>query len=94
VGNVKTALISTAFGDQGRLLLTVEARGVWAYHFTNAQQQQLAKLLAGKSESEALQLADNQPGVAYVMVHLPTNQQRLPTDPQQIVVLVQDVPGA
>ena len=93
MGQIKTALISTVFGDQGRLLLTIEARGMWAYHFTDAQQQQLANLLAGKSEAEALQVADNQPGVAYVTVHLPANQQRLPTDPQQIVVVVQDVPG-
>ena len=94
VGNVKTALISATFGSQGIVQLTIQARGMWAYHFTDAQKQQLAQLLAGKGEQEALQLAGNQPGVAYVTVHLLANQQRLPSDSQQIAVVVQAISGA
>ena len=94
VGHVKTDLISVVFGDHGTMTLTIAARGVWAYPFTDAQKQQLAKALAGRSKPEAIQIAGNQPGVAYVTIHLIDNQQSLPTDPQQITVLVQTVPEA
>jgi hypothetical protein len=94
VGSIKTALSSVMFTDQGTLRLTISATGVWVYQFTDAQKQRLASLLAGKSRQEAVQLASSQPGVAYVTVYLLANQQRLPSAPQQMSVLIQALPGA
>lgn len=94
VGTIKTTLISVLFDVQGTARLTVEARGVWVYHFTDAAKQHLTRMLAGKSKQEALQLASNQPGVAYVTIHLPTGEQHLPADPTRMAVVVEAVPGA
>lgn len=94
IGKIKTAVTNAVIGSQGTITLTVSARGVWAYQFTDAQQQQLAALLAGKSERDAAQLAFAQPGVASVTIHLPANQHTLPTDPRQIRIIVQAIPAA
>ncbi len=81
-------------GEQGTMTLTINAAGIWAYHFTAAQIQHLAALLSGKSAQEATRLASSQPGVADVSIRLGANQQTLPTDPQHITMAVQAVPGA
>lgn len=92
MGKIKTTLTNAVMDSQGTLTVTVSARGIWVYQFTQAQQQ-LATLLGGKSERDAAQLAAAQPGVASVTIHLPANQPTLPTDPRQIHIIVQAIPG-
>jgi hypothetical protein len=94
VGKVKTAVINATSAGQGSVTLTVFAEGVWAYQFTDAQKQHLAALLTGKSEPEGIRLAAGQPGVAHVTIQLAASQQTLPTNPRQITIVVQAVPGA
>jgi hypothetical protein len=94
VGQVRLAVVSAEPDNEGAMTLTLSAAGVWAYHFTDAEKERLAKLLAGKSAQEATRLASAQPGVANVIVRPGANQQTLPTDPQQIAVVVQTIPGA
>ncbi len=95
-GKITAAVVSASSSatQPGTLTLIVSASGVWVYHFSDAQQQQLAALLAGKNEQTAIRLAFAQPGVVGVTIHLPTNQQTLPADSRQISIVVQAVPPA
>ena len=95
VGHIKTQVTNATLGSQGTVTVTVNAEGVWAYQFSDPQKQALAGLIAGKSEQEATQVLQAQTGVAQVSIHFSGgNGQTLPTDPQQITMVIQAVPGA
>jgi serine/threonine protein kinase len=94
VGQIKATLVSATPDNQGMVAIVVQAEGIWVYQFSTAQKQALAQLIAGKSQQEAQQLLAAQPGVAQVQMTLTAgNGQALPTDPQQITILIQTVPG-
>jgi VCBS repeat-containing protein len=95
VGQIKTNQVNATLDDQGNVTITVNAEGVWAFQFSNAQKQALAQLIAGKSRQEAMNLLAAQTGVAQGDIQLAGgNGQTLPTDSQKITVVIQPVPGA
>jgi VCBS repeat-containing protein len=95
VGQIKTSQANATQDTQGNVTITVNAEGVWAYQFTDAQKAQLATLIVGKAKADALQLLMTQTGVAQVTIDLPgAAGQTLPTDPQKIMVVIQTVAGA
>lgn len=95
VGKIKAAITTATLGNQGTVTITTTAEGLWAYQFTQAQQQALAHLIAGKSKTEAQQLLAAQTGVASAMIQISSgNGQTLPSDPSKITIVVQAVSGA
>jgi serine/threonine protein kinase len=94
VGQIKAQLTDATLGGQGTVTITVTAEGVWVYHFTEALKQTLATLVAGKSKQEATASLQAEPGVAQVSIQLASQtEQLLPTDPKQITITIQTVPG-
>jgi len=96
VGNIKTTLTSATLTDakNGTVTLLVDAEGVWAYQFTDAQKQALAMLIAGKTKSEAQSLLASQKGVGQVVITLTGgNSDTLPTDVKKITILIQNASG-
>ena len=94
VGQLKTTLLSATSDAQGTVQIEVQAEGVWAYQFSVAQKQALAKLIAGKSKQEAQRLLASQPGVETASITLSGgNSSTLPTDLAKIKINVQTVSG-
>ncbi|MBE3561896.1 MAG: hypothetical protein IMW89_22145, partial [Ktedonobacteraceae bacterium] len=73
------------------ILLLVEAKGRWLYRFSDEQKKQLAQLITGKDAGQAEALLRAQSGIADVRIQ--SSVETLPTDPNQITVVVQDMPG-
>jgi len=94
VGNVVTTVTQAKVGSQRTVTLLVKAEGIWVYQFSPAYKMQLAKLIAGKSQSQANALLLEQPGVAKVdSISLSSGGSTLPTDASQITIVVLNVPG-
>ena len=96
VGNLVTDMRQVSLTDtkKGTLSLMVEAEGVWVYQFGAAQKQALAKLLAGKSTQNAQTLLLEQKGVTTAAIQFSgSNENTLPSDPTQIIIVVQNVAG-
>ncbi len=96
VGNLVTDVRQVSLTDtkKGTLSLMVEAEGVWVYQFGAAQKQALAKLLAGKSTQNTQTLLLEQKGVTTAAIQFSgSNENTLPSDPTQIIIVVQKVAG-
>ncbi len=96
VGNLVTDVRQVSLTDakKGTLSLMVEAEGVWVYQFGAAQKQALAKLLADKSTQNAQTLLLEQKGVTTAAIQFSgSNENTLPSDPTQIIIVVQKVAG-
>lgn len=67
---VSTAVSKVKLIDakHGTLLLTISAEGIWAFHFSDAQRNQLARLINGKSVQDAKQFLAQQTGVSNAIV--------------------------
>ncbi len=94
VGKITATIPNATADNTGAVTLTVSAEGTWAYQFTDAQKQSLARLIGGKSVQEAQQLLDSQPGIEKATIQLSGIGQTLPTDPTKIKIVVQAVAGA
>ncbi len=95
VGSVQKGQPSiTGISKSGTIDLAVTAQGVWVYQFSDKDTQNLAKLIAGKSKAQAQAILLQQSGVAQVIsISIANNGTTLPTDPTQIKIVVQGVPG-
>jgi hypothetical protein len=92
VGQIKTAVTNASADAQGTVTIMVSAQGRWVYHFTDAQIQAFARLIAGKSTQEAQQVLAAQSGIASAAIHISGgNGQTLPTDPQKIKLVIQAI---
>ncbi len=96
VGNITTTLTSATLTDakSGTITLTVSAEGLWVYQFTAAQKQSLAKLIVGKTKSQAQSQLVSQPGIAHVEIMLSGgNNDTLPADVNKIAFVIKTIPG-
>jgi len=96
VGKVVTAVTQAKIADakSGTIAVSVNAEGVWVYQFSAAQEQALAKLVAGKNKQEALPLLSQQQGVEKVDVQLSGGDgNTFPSDSSQIKFVVLNVAG-
>jgi hypothetical protein len=89
VGGMQTNMKPQTPKD-GMVSFIVDARGVWAYQFTDAQKQALAKQIAGKSVKDATALLQGQKGISKVQF---SGGDVLPADPAQIAIQVQSISG-
>ena len=79
--------------SKGTISLIIKADGIWEYNFTKALQAQLARQIAGKTQSVAQAILAGQQGVGKVVSISISSGNTLPTDPTQIHFVIQDVPG-
>lgn len=95
VGNLVTQIVQVNNDTQGNIDLRIKAEGIWVFQFTDAEKANLAQLIAGKSKPDAKALLLQQPGVDSVSTIDITgaNGSTLPTDPKQITIIIQPVPG-
>lgn len=67
----------------------VSTQGTWVWTLTNALAQQLAHLVAGKTQAAALRLLQHQPGVTHVSIQTSGGMgTALPASPQAITFIV------
>ena len=95
VGDVVTNVTSATADSKGMVTILVKAEGIWVFQFDQAKKAALARLIAGKSRKDAQALLAQQDGVAQVgkIDVSNTSDDLLPTDPKQITIVVQNVPG-
>jgi len=94
VGNVVTPVSQAMVGKNEAVSLLVNAEGVWVYQFGDAQKKMLAKLIAGKNQKDAKALLQKQTGVNNATIQFSeSGADTLPTDPVQIAIVTQSVPG-
>ena len=90
---VVTDITSASVIDaKGTVSLNIKAEGIWFYQFSDTAKQNLAKLIAGKSEADAKRLLLQQPGVSDVQITIASGT-TLPTDPTNISIVIKSVPG-
>jgi VCBS repeat-containing protein len=90
VGNVTTTIIrAMSVNPAGKVAVLVKAGGVWAYQFSDTQKSQLAHLITGKSEKDAVAALTTTAGVHSVNVQVNGGDgNTLPTDTKQITIVV------
>ena len=93
-GNVLSSLTSVTANSPGNLTLLAKAQGVWVYQFDATAKSNLAKLIVGKTQNDATTILLQQAGVSKVDgVSIPNGGTTLPTDFNQITIVVQPVAG-
>lgn len=94
MGKIKTGVTSITLLGGGTVKITVNTEGIWVYQFSTTQKQALAKLMTGKAQRDVQARLLKQMGVAKLVMQLSGGDQNIfPTDPSQIKILVQQVPG-
>lgn len=79
--------------DYGTILIPVTAEGVWVYQFSSAQEQAIAKQIAGKKKAVAQTLLQ-QRGVAHANIEISGGDgTTLPVDSRQIRFVILSVNG-
>ncbi len=94
-GNITTAVGQPTLVDtaHGTLSLPVNAEGIWVYQWSDAQKQDSAKLVAGRSAQDAKMLLQGQKGVSAVNIQLSSGSNDvLPSEASHITVDVAVVP--
>ncbi|MBX5459284.1 MAG: serine/threonine protein kinase [Thermogemmatispora sp.] len=94
-GQISTTIVDASLSptpnQSTTAIITVKAQGRWTYQFNEEARQRLSQLIAGKPKSEALQLLQRQPGVSRASISIArTDPERLPTDPGQITIVVEN----
>ena len=85
LGNVETSIEKTMLKNTS-LLFTVVSNGMWVYQFNT---HQLATLILGKSQQEALALLQKQTGITHISMQVSgTKHDALPAKSEQIHFLV------
>ncbi len=96
MGNITTAVGQPTLVDtaHGTLSLPVTTEGIWIYQWSDAQKQDLAKLVAGRSTQDAKLLLVEKKGVSAVNIQLSSGSSgMLPPEASHIRVDVAPVSG-
>ncbi|WP_052888989.1 hypothetical protein [Thermogemmatispora carboxidivorans] len=91
--NISGATPISSGASKGSISITVTAEGRWAYQFDSADKESLARLIAGKTRSEALQLLQRQNGIKEADIAIAHGSDRLPSDANQISITINSVSG-
>ncbi|HEY4034089.1 MAG TPA: hypothetical protein VGL94_09025, partial [Ktedonobacteraceae bacterium] len=80
--------------DNGVVTLQVAVAGTWYYQFNDQQKQTLAKQLVNKTRTMAQQFLNGYRGIANARIDIASGGDSLPSDSQQINIVVSAVSGA
>jgi hypothetical protein len=84
---IQSYILTATQQTHGAILLHVSSTASYAYQFTEAQQQSMRAMIAGKNIAQATTILLHVSGVQSVSVSLSAGNQ-LPTDPNRITLLV------
>jgi VCBS repeat-containing protein len=94
VGAILAQVAKATPDNQGNIALVVNAAGVWAYQFTDAQRAHLASLITAKSSQDAKAILLRQPGVHAVTITLTgVGVTTVPGDTHHITIDIEAVQG-
>ena len=91
VGQVTTTLVGVRMTDakRGTLALSIEAGGMWVYHWSLAHLKALARSIASAGKQEALRRLLHAAGVEAASILLSGRERTmLPADPSRITIIV------
>ena len=77
--------------QQGDVSLQVNAKGIWVAQISDAEKAALAKAIAGKTAAQAQGILAGHKDIGHVDIQGGGNV--LPSDPNQIKIVIQNVPG-
>jgi hypothetical protein len=81
-------------GNDGTITMTVKTEGIWVYHFSDAQLNNMARSIAGKTQDDALTILSKEQGVNKASIATSGSWgTALPTTTGNITFNVQTVPG-
>jgi VCBS repeat-containing protein len=94
-GAIKTTVtqIATTEAAHGTLSLLVSAQGTWSYQFSNVEIAQLSKQIAGLPRQQAIRLLKQEGHIQAVSITGTWNATTIPSDPNQIQMMVLGVVG-
>jgi VCBS repeat-containing protein len=92
---IKTTVtqIATTEAAHGTLSLLVSAQGTWSYQFSNVEIAQLSKQIAGLPRQQAIRLLKQEGHIQAVSITGTWNATTIPSDPNQIQMMVLGVVG-
>jgi hypothetical protein len=94
VGAILAQVEKATPDNQGNIALVVNAAGVWAYQFTDAQRAHLASLITARSSQDAQAILLRQPGVHAVTITLTgVGVTTVPSDTRHITIDIEAVQG-
>ena len=79
---------SVKAGQNNALYLNIQVHGQWIYNFSQSQIASWPTNLKGSTSTTALAYLNQQPGVARVELRLPFNSDHLPTETDQIKIII------
>ena len=88
-GAIQSTITATSQRQQS-IQLHLTSAATYTYQMSQDEQQTLAQLVAGKSNAEATSLVLHQPGVQSVALAMTGTTQTLPTDPDNIHLIIVD----
>jgi len=83
-GEIQSSIAQVTPKDHRTLDLQVKIAGMWAYQFTEMQQEHIKALLAGKNKAQAMATLLHIPGVQSASLAIKNNGATLPTDSADI----------
>ncbi len=78
--------------QQGNVSLLVSAKGIWAAQISDAEKTALAQAIAGKTVAEAQRILAGHKDIGHADIQV-NGGNVLPSDPNQIKIVIQNVPG-
>jgi hypothetical protein len=79
--------------QDGTVLLSVTAKGVWYYQWTKANQQALLDNIKGKSKAQTQAILNSYLGIAHATIDIGNGGSTMPSDASQITLVVKPVTG-
>ncbi len=73
---------------QGVVSVLVRVAGTWVYQITASQQEQMIKLIAGKTKQQAIAMLLTFPGIAGAQITMKGGSQTLPVDPRNMHIIL------
>ncbi len=90
IGAIQVHIIHAAItkSRQGQATILVQITGTWVYQITPDMQQHLIKLIAGKTQQQALALLLTSPGIQGAQISMKGGNRTLPTNPGSITMII------
>ncbi len=85
LGNPQVS-VTTASAQNKKVVVSFNAQGLWIYALATQEQQNIKKLIAGKTKEKALQLLLSLPGIERISMHMSGfgDESRVPKDTRSI----------